>query len=479
MNYRMLAHLLGVILLIEAALLLLPALTALLYGESVIPFLVTMALLLIAALPNVIVRPKNRRIYAKEGFVCVVSAWILMSLFGALPFVISGAIPNYVDAVFETVSGFTTTGATILTEIESLPRGILFWRSFTHWIGGMGVLVFVLAILPSDDGRAIHLMRAEVPGPTKGKLVPKLRETAQILYMIYLSLTVLETVLLLIAGIPFYDALVSTFATVGTGGFSVLNASIAGYHNAAAEWIIAVFMLLCGINFNLYFFLLMRRFRDVLKSEELRVYLLICAVSTAIIAVNTAHMFQGVEECLRTSFFQVTSIMSTTGFTTVNYDTWPELSKTLLVILTVIGACAGSTAGGLKISRIILIFKSIVREIKHMLRPKSVNVVRLDGEVVSEETVKASTNYLSLYIMLIILSTLLISVDNFDFTTNLTSVLTCINNVGPGLNAVGPVGNFAGFSYFSKLILSALMLFGRLEIMPVVILFSVGTWKKK
>ncbi len=479
MNYRMLGHLLGVILLIEAALMLLPTLTALLYGEPLTPFLITIALLLIVSLPNVIIRPKNRRIYAKEGFVCVVSAWILMSLFGALPFVLSKTIPNYIDAFFETVSGFTTTGATILTEIQSLPRGILFWRSFTHWIGGMGVLVFVLAILPSDDGRAIHLMRAEVPGPTKGKLVPKLRETAQILYMIYLSLTVLETVLLLTVGIPFYDALVSTFATVGTGGFSVLNASIVGYGNAAAEWIIAIFMLLCGVNFNMYFFLLMRRFRDVLKSEELRVYLLICALSVVLIAVNTAHMFEGVEECLRTSFFQVTSIMSTTGFTTVNYDTWPELSKTLLVILTVIGACAGSTAGGLKISRIILIFKSIIREIKHMLRPKSVNVIRLDGEVVSEETVKASTNYLSLDLVLIVASALLISLDNFDFTTNITAVLTCINNVGPGLSVVGPVGNFAGFSYLSKLILSSLMLLGRLEIMPVMILFSVGTWRKK
>lgn len=475
----MLGHLLGVILLIEAGLMLLPTLTALLYGESPIPFLATIALLLAVSLPNTVLRPKNRRIYAKEGFVCVVAAWILMSLFGALPFVISGAIPNYIDAVFETVSGLTTTGATILSEIESLPRGILFWRSFTHWIGGMGVLVFVLAILPSGDGRAIHLMRAEVPGPTKGKLVPKLRETAQILYMIYLSLTALETILLLIAGLPFYDALVSTFATVGTGGFSVLNASIAGYGNPAAEWIVAVFMLLSGINFNLYFFLLMRRFKDVLKSEELRVYLAICALSVAVITLNTVRMFDGVADCLRSSFFQVTSIMSTTGFSTVNYDTWPELSKTVLALLTVIGACAGSTAGGLKISRIILVFKSIVREIKHMVRPKSVNVIRLDGEVVSEETVKASTNYLSLYIVLVILSTLLISVDNFDFTTNLTAVLACINNVGPGLSVVGPAGNFAGFSYFSKIILSAMMLLGRLEIMPVMILFSVGTWKKK
>ena len=479
MNYRMIGYLLGVIMTIEAALLLAPTMVSVIYKESTVPFLITIAALLIIGLPLMLFKPKNTRIYAKEGFICVASSWILLSAFGALPFVLSGTIPHYVDAFFETVSGFTTTGATILSAIEGLPYGILFWRSFTHWIGGMGVLVFMLAILPSTDGRAIHLLRAEVPGPTKGKLVPRLKQTALILYGIYVFLTLAETIALCIAGLPFYDALVSSFATTGTGGFALKNASIAGYSKPAAEWIIAIFMFLCGVNFNLYYFLLMRRFRDIWKSEELRAYILICIASTVLIAVNTYHMASGLDKCIRDAFFQVSSIISTTGFSTLDYNAWPEFSKAVLVLLTMIGACAGSTAGGIKISRLLILAKNGMREIKHILRPRSVNVTRLDGEPLSDETCRTASNYFVLYLGLIVGTTLLLALDGFDLTTNLTATLACINNVGPGLNVVGPIGNFSAFSIFSKIILSLDMLLGRLEIMPMLILFSPTAWRKR
>lgn len=478
MNYRMIGYLLGVILAIEAALLLLPLLVALIYAEPYLPFLFTVLIVAAASSLLLLLKPKDTRIYAKEGFVCVAGGWILLSLFGALPFVFDGAIPSYIDALFETVSGFTTTGATILTEIEHLHKGILFWRSFTHWIGGMGVLVFMLAIVPAD-GRAIHLMRAEVPGPTKGKLVPRMRHTALILYGIYVFLTLAETVALCIAGMPFFDALVNSFATAGTGGFAMKNISIAGYANPAFEWIIAIFMFLCGVNFNLYFFLLIRRFRDVLKSEELRAYLILCGVSTALIAANVFHIYKNVGDTLRITFFQVTSIMSTTGFSTVDFNLWPEFSQTILVILTIIGACAGSTAGGLKVSRALILFKNIWRELKHILHPRSVIVTRLDGEALSDETCRSAANYFSLYALLIAVCTVVLSFDGFDLTTNFTATLACINNVGPGLGLVGPLGNFSIFSPLSKLTLTLSMLLGRLEIIPLVILLSPTTWKKR
>lgn len=478
MNYRMIGYLLSVLLLIEAALLCLPLLTAALYGESLLPYVYTMAILTALALPSLIFRPKNRRIFAKEGFVCVAASWILMSAFGALPFVFSGAIPNYINAFFETVSGFTTTGASILAEIESLPRGILLWRSFTHWIGGMGVLVFMLAILPSDDGRAIHLLRAEVPGPTKGKLVPKLRRTALILYGIYMALTLVELAALLIAKMPFYDALVTTFGTAGTGGFSVMNNSIAGYHSPAVEWIVAVFMMIFGINFNIFFFLLIGRLRDIFRSEELRVYFAICGVSTLVILFNTRHLFENMADCVRAAFFQVTSIMSTTGYVTEDYGTWPVLSKTILLLLMAVGACAGSTAGGLKISRLLILIKNAFREIKHMLRPRSVNRIRMDREVVPEEPVRAAGNYLAIYMGILALSILLISVDGYDIETNFTAALSCVNNIGPAMGIITPMGNYNGYSGFSKILLSLDMLLGRLEIMPMVILFSPATWRR-
>ena len=480
MNVRMLGYLFGIIMTIEAALLLLPLVTAAAFGESVLPFLYTIALLLGLAIPLILLRPrKDRRFFAREGFVCAAGTWILLSLFGALPFLFRGAIPHYVDAVFETVSGFTTTGASILREVESLPRGILLWRSLTHWVGGMGVLVFMLAILPADNSRAMYLLRAEVPGPTKGKIVPRLRETAKILYGIYLGLTALELVALLFAGLPFYDALVNSLATAGTGGFSVLNSSIAGYGSPAVEWVIAVFMFLFGINFNLYFFLLLGRVRDILRSEEFRAYLTVTAVATLVILLNTLSLYRGFGEALRTAFFQVTSVMSTTGFATVDFNAaWPTLSKAVLLTLLVIGASAGSTAGGLKLSRVIILAKNAMREVKHLLRPRSVNVTRLDGEALPEETVRATSNYLTLYFGIFLLSALLISVDGHTVETTLTASLTCLNNVGPGLGAVGPAGNFADFSVFSKLVLSFEMLIGRLEIIPLLIFFSPSTWRR-
>ncbi len=479
MNYRMIGYLLGIILMIEAALMSLPLIVSLYYGEPLFPFIITMIIILVISLPLAIFKPKDTRIYAKEGFITVAAGWILLSVFGALPFIIGNSIPNYIDALFETISGFTTTGASILSEIESLPKGILFWRSFTHWIGGMGVLVFILAILPSAGGQTMHLMRAEVPGPTKGKLVPKMKQTALILYGIYIVLTVIQIIALLCCGLSFYDAAVNSFATAGTGGFSVLNDSIAGYNNTAAEWVIAVFMLLFGINFNIYFFILIGKIGDILRSDELRTYLIIAFASTAVVAVNIAHSYEKLGHCLRDAFFQTITIMTTTGFATTDFDLWPELSKTILVILMIVGACAGSTAGGLKVSRVLIIIKGISRELKRILRPRSVNVVRIDGEVVPDGTVNSAASYLTLYFSLILASMLTISIDGFDLESNITAVLACINNIGPGLGAVGPTGNYGGYSFFSKIILSFDMLLGRLEIMPMIILFSPTTWKKR
>ncbi len=480
MNYRMLGYLLGIILFIEAALMTLSSAVSLIYGEAVAPFLITVAILIAISLPLVLTKPKNTRIYAKEGFVCVAAAWILMSAFGALPFVFSGAIPNYINALFETVSGFTTTGASILSDIESLPRGILFWRSFTHWVGGMGVLVFMLAILPADNGRAMYLLRAEVPGPTKDKLVPKMRQSALILYGIYVALTLALVIALLCTGMPLYDSFVHSFATAGTGGFSVKNASIGAYNNPAAEWVIAAFMIIFGINFNIYFLLLVKRFKNILKSEELRAYIIIALTATAVITVNTLTNISGlgVGKAIRDAFFQVATIISTTGFSTTDFNPWPSLSKAILMLLMVLGACAGSTAGGMKISRVIIAVKNSFRSVRQTVRPRSVNVVRMDGEVQSEDTIKATVHYVSVYFAVVVIASLLIAADGFDFETNISAVLSCINNIGPGFSVVGPMGNFAGFSYFSKLLLSLVMLIGRLEIMPILILFSPSTWKK-
>lgn len=483
MNYKMIARLVGLVLLIEACLLIAPLVTAIVYSESVLPYVITMAALVAASAPVLLLKPKSATIYSKDGFVTVAVIWIALSLFGALPFVLSGAIPNYIDALFETVSGFTTTGASILTSVEHLPRGILFWRSFAHWIGGMGVLVFMLAILPMSGGGAIYLMRAEVPGPQKGKLVPKIKETAIILYSIYMFFTVLEVFLLLSTGMPLYDSVINALGTMGTGGFSVLNNSIAGYNNPAAEWIIAIFLLISGINYNLYYFIIARKLGGVLKNEELRTYLIIILAATAIISVNVwcnvENSFPAVSDCIRAAFFQVTSIISTAGFSTVDFNLWPELSKGILVLLMFFGACAGSTAGGLKLSRLIIIVKATRREIKKILKPNSVSAIRLDGEALPETTVRSAVNYLPLYFSIMAVSALLISLDGLDFATNTTAVISCFNNIGPGLSLVGPAGNYSVFSYFSKIVLTLNMIFGRLEIIPMIVLLSPSTWRKR
>ena len=477
MNYRMIFKVLGLILLCLAGLMLLPLIAGLCYGENILNFVITIGITALCGLVLSCVKPRTNGIFAREGFVTVGLGWILMSLFGALPFVLSGSIPNYIDAVFETVSGFTTTGATILNDIEAMPKADLFWRSFTHWIGGMGVLVFIMAILPMSGEHSMHIMRAEVPGPTVGKLVPRVKKTASILYLIYIGLTVLETVLLLCGGMNFYDALLHSFATAGTGGFSTRAASIGAYDSVYIEMVVATFMILFGLNFNMYFLLLIGRIKDVLKNEELHWYLGIVASAVLALALGITKMYGGFLTAMRHAYFNVATIISTTGFCTVDFDKWPEYCKWIIVLLMFTGACAGSTGGGLKISRIAILAKSACREVKQMIRPRSVGRVELDGKRVDSGALRAVSVFFILYMFLLLTSTFLVSFDGFDLATNFTASLSCMSNIGPGLSAVGPTGNFDIFSYPSKIVLSFAMLLGRLEIFPILVLFSKHTWK--
>ena len=470
---------LGYVLGAESALLLLPLLVAALYREDPVPFLIPLLALGVCALALCRIRVKEKTIYAREGFLIVSLSWILVSLAGAVPFVLGGAIPSYVDAVFETVSGFTTTGASILTDVESLPRGLLFWRSFTHWIGGMGVLVFIMAVLPLANDRSMHVMRAEVPGPAVGKMVPRARDTAMWLYGIYLGLTLLEVVFLLAGGMPLSDSLVNTFGTAGTGGFAIKNASIGFYNSAYVDGVITVFMLLFGINFNLYFLLLMRDFKQVLKSEELRVYLGVALTAMLLIALNILPQYGGFGVAFRYSAFQVSSIMTTTGFATADYTLWPTFSQTILFLLMILGACGGSTGGGLKVSRAIILVKSLGREVVRLVHPRAVSTVRLDGKRVEAQTVRDVGVFFIAYMFIIAVMTLLISLDGFGFATTFSAVTACMGNIGPGLGAVGPMGNFADFSLASKLLLSLTMLLGRLEIFPLVLFFTPVLYEKR
>ncbi len=479
MNYSIIRFILGRMLRIEGLVLLFPALVSLIYQEhSGLTFILTAAILMALSL-LLGKKPKNMVFYAKEGFIIVALAWILWSAFGALPFVLSGAIPHFVDAFFETVSGFTTTGSTILTDIEALPKGINFWRCLTHWIGGMGVLVFVMAVIPLGNKGAMFLMRAEMPGPTCDKLVPKSRGTAKILYGMYIFLSGVEVVLLLAGGMDLYNAVIHTFSTAGTGGFSSMNASVAAFDSAYIDGVITVFMLLFGVNFNLYYLLLLHNVRAVVKSEELRAYLGVVAGAVVLITINILHLYETPLKALRYAAFQVASVITTTGFVTANYDLWPELSKTVILLLMIIGACAGSTGGGMKVSRILILAKTIGKEIRQILHPKSVNIVKMDGKRVPGESIHGVYVYLICYLVILAGSILLVSLDNLDFTTNFTAVLTTLNNVGPGLAKVGPIENFYHFSYFSKLILSVDMLVGRLEILPILMLFAPQVWRKK
>ncbi|MBR2851115.1 MAG: TrkH family potassium uptake protein [Anaerotignum sp.] len=480
MNYNMISYVLGSLLRIEGILMSIPMVLAFVYGESAAQkaFLITVVVCL--ALGTLIrhKEPENKSIYGREGFVVVALSWIVMSLFGALPFYLSGAINGFINCFFETVSGFTTTGASILTEIEGLPMSILFWRSFTHWIGGMGILVFMLAILPMGDERSMYLMKAEAPGPMVSKLVPKVKSTAKLLYKIYIALTVIEMVLLLLGGMPLFDSVVNSFSTAGTGGFAILNSSIAGYNNAYYEYVITIFMLLFGVNFNLYYLMILRDFKSIWKNEELRYYVVIVVACIVLITGNIYSMYPTFESAFRHAAFQVAAIVTTTGFATANFDLWPEFSKTLIFCLTILGACAGSTGGGIKVSRLIILLKLAYREIRHIVHPRSVNLIKLDGYKVEEDVVRGVTGYIVVYVLLLLGSFILISFDNYDFTTSLTSVVTCLGNVGPGFAMVGPVENFSFFSGFSKLVLCFDMLVGRLEIFPIIMLFAPSIWRK-
>ena len=480
MNYRMIGFVLGRILLVEAGLMAAPLIVTLLYGESAVAaFLIPIGLLLVLGLALGLRVPKDTTIYAREGLAVVALSWVTMSLFGALPFCLSQAIPSYIDSFFETVSGFTTTGASILSEVESMEHGLLFWRSFTHWVGGMGVLVFVMAVLPMADGRGMHLMRAEVPGPSVGKLSSKLSDTAKTLYAMYLVLTALEVVFLIAGGMPLFDALVNAFGTAGTGGFSHLNRSIGQYGNPYYEIVIGIFLLLFGINFNLYYFLLMRRFREVFRSEELLTYLSIVALATVGIAFNIRSICASLPEAFRQSFFQVATIITTAGFSSADFDLWPSFSKTVLVMLMFFGACAGSTAGGIKIARIVILFKSAARDVQRMIHPHAVATVRFEGKTLDDKTIRSTHLYLSAYLMLFVLSVLLISLEGNDLVTSFTSVAACLNNIGPGLGKVGPMGNFGFYSVPAKLLLSFDMLAGRLDIFPMLVLCAPAVWLKK
>ena len=481
MNYKMVVFVLGRIFCIEAVLMLFPMLCAACYGEwYLLPaFLLPAVLLAVLGLAASLRTPKNTTIFARDGLAIVALVWVLMSAFGALPFVISGEIPSFIDAFFETVSGFTTTGSSILTDVEALSHGTLFWRSFAHWVGGMGVLVFAMAVLPMTDGRAMHLMRAEVPGPTVGKISSKLSDSAKILYAIYFAMTLIEVILLCAGGMPLFDSLIHSFGSAGTGGFSNKALSVGAYNNPYFEIVIGVFMLLFGINFNLYYFLLLRRFRDAFCSEEMLTYLGIVAFSTVTITLNILHLYDGVGTALRTAFFQVSSIITTTGYASADFNLWPTYSRTVICILTFIGACAGSTAGGLKISRIIIFFKAARQDLNKMLHTHAVTTVRFEGKPLDEKVLRGVHNYFNIYMLLLAVSVLLISLDGFDLVTTFTSVLTCFNNVGPGLEVVGPMGNFAGFSAPAKLLLSFDMLAGRLELYPMLALFSPRLWQKR
>ena len=478
MNFKTVFRVAGFTLLVEAAAMLLPMGVALYYGEDPSPFLKTIGIMVVLGLLSVFALRGQRKFFAREGFFSVGLIWVLSGVFGALPFWFSGQFGSYVDCFFETISGFTTTGSTILTVIEGLPLGLLFWRSFTHWLGGMGVLILTTALLPFLGINSTHLIRAESPGPVKSKLVPRASQSSKILYAIYLGLTIIQVLCLRIAGMPLYDSFIHAFGTAGTGGFSNRNLSVGAYGNPTFEIIITIFMILFSLNFALYFLVLTGKIKQALKSDELRFFLAVTAIATAIISINIAASMPTYADAVRTAAFQVASVISTTGFATADFNRWPELSRMLLVILMFIGACAGSTGGGMKCSRILVILRTIKAQVRSIIHPRAVSVVKLDGAPLSDSTVRTIYTYFATYIFITFVSALVVGLDNFSFGTTLTAVITCISNVGPGLEAVGPMGNFAAFSPLSKIILSFDMIIGRLEIFPILVLFSRSAWKR-
>ncbi len=478
MNYPIISKILGRVMGLEAVLMVPSMITALCYGESLLWYAETAAIAAVLAVLLNLPRVKSHDMYAREGFVSVALAWVLMSAVGALPFVFSGEIPSYVDAFFEIVSGFTTTGATILTDVESMSNGLLLWRSLSHWIGGMGVLVFIMAVLPMSEDRSMYIMRAEVPGTSFGKLVPRIRTSSAITYLIYIALTVMLIVLLCAGGMPFFDSLNHAMATAGTGGFSVKQLSIGFYDSVYIDIVTSVFMLLFGVNFSIYFLLIMRKFKSALTDSEFLAYFGIALGASLLIALDILDEYGGFWNALRYSLFQVSSLMTTTGFATADFTLWPAFSKSILILVMLIGASAGSTGGGLKVSRIVIFFKSAGAELSRMLSPRRTVSVRVNGKPIAAATVHNTLVFIALYFLLTFAATALVSLDGYDFETTFASVVSCMSNVGPGLGPAGPMGSYDIFSDISKVIMSFAMLAGRLEIFPILLLFSPDTWRR-
>ncbi|MBS6953405.1 MAG: TrkH family potassium uptake protein [Enterocloster asparagiformis] len=479
MNSGIIIYMLGWIMNIEALFLLIPCLTAAVYRERIgFCYLAVAAACGFLGWLCVRKKPRSKVFFAREGFVTVSLGWIILSLFGCIPFLLGGEITRFEDALFEIISGFTTTGASILNQVEDLSKASLIWRSFSHWIGGMGILVFLLAVLPMTGDYNMHIMRAESPGPSVGKLVPKIRFTAKLLYSIYLFLTVVMFLLLLVGKMPLFDSLCMTFGAAGTGGFSCRNFGQAGY-TAYQQNVITIFMLLFGVNFNVYYLFLIRKPKDAFKCEELRGYLLIVASCIALITLNTYRMFPDLLTALHHVAFQVASIITTTGYSTVDFNQWPEFSKTLLLGIMFVGACAGSTGGGMKVSRIMIAFKEIKKELASVIHPRSVKVLKYEGKALDHNTLRSINAFIIVYFMIMALSVLLVSLDNFDFGTSFSAVVATLNNIGPGISEVGPAANFSGLSAMSKWVLMFDMLAGRLEIFPMLVLLSPGTWRKR
>ena len=480
MNYKMIRYIIGMILIAESAFMVLPMLVSVFYKEYdvLMPFVYSILAALAAGILFDLKKPKNDLVFARESYIAVAAGWIFVSFFGAMPFYLSGSIPSLVDALFETVSGFTTTGATILADVETLPKGILFWRAFTHWIGGMGIIMFLLMLTQFSEGHSLYIMRAEVPGPTVGKIAPKSSSNALILYGIYSGLTVIEAVLLLFGGIGVFDAVTTAMSTAGTGGFSVRNAGIAAYESAYVEWVVGFFMIVVGVNFNLYYLMLLRRFKIVFKSEELRVFLAIVAVSTVIMGINATEYYGDFSVAIRKAFFQTGAIISTTGFGGVEFMNWPMLCHSVILVLLFTGACAGSTAGGIKISRIIMMFKMLRKESHRLAHPHEITTIKFEGKIVDKETRSFIMVYISAFFAILAVSSIAVMMAGHDYETAFTATLSCINNVGPGLGEIGHSGYFGFFNSGTKIFLSLLMLTGRLEIFPMLILFMPSTWRK-
>lgn len=479
MNWRKILRVIGQLMKLEAILMVLPLLVALSYRESdlVLPFLIPIVLLLGIGFALSLIKVKHKVTHSRDGLVIVGLSWIILSFFGCLPYLISKEIPSFSSAFFETVSGFTTTGASIINDVESLSKGLLFWRSFTNWIGGMGVLVLLVAIIPNNDAESIHIIGSESPGPQVGKLVAKMRVTSRILYSIYFIMTIILLISLLLTGMDVFDSIVNTFATAGTGGFSIKNLSIESYNNVPAEIVITIFMFLFGINFNVYYFLIIGYISRALRNEEVKWYLIIVITSILLITINLFSLYSDFTQALRFSSFQVVSIITTTGFSTTNFDLWPSFSKSILFLLMFSGACASSTCGGMKISRFMILVKSSLREIKKLLHPRRVSSLTLDKKVIDEGTIRNVGVFFFLYMLIILIGTLIVSIDGHDMITNITAVLSSVSNIGPGLSLVGPYGNYSIFSDISKLVLSFIMLAGRLELFPLLLLFFGRTYK--